>query len=509
MSQPHGRERNRHNGRNNRNHDRRRNPGNNGPRRPQQLPVDGHGEEGAVTLRFLGAAQTTTGSLHRLRTPEGDVILDCGLYQGHRAEAELWNRRLPLDPKRVRAAVLSHGHIDHCGALPALVRMGWSGPIWCTEATADLLPVMLLDAAHIQESDTERLNRTLPPGQQKEPLYRVQDAERALQLVRGVKYGADTEVTKGVTTRFVDAGHILGSAALHVTVKGRAGTTTLGFTGDLGRPGMPLLRDPEPLGSVEWYVSESTYGDRDHQDVTDVKARLEKLVKRAVGRGGKLLVPAFAVGRTQVLLYLLAQLVAEKRIPSVATYVDSPMATKATRVFERHAQVFDREARDFLRCSGPLFEGSRTSFVADVQESKALNDLEGPAIIISSSGMCEAGRILHHLRRHGTDPRNVVLFVGYQAEHTLGRRIVEGQREVRIYGDEVHLEAEVEQIDGLSAHADRAGLLRYVQRLDKVPQRTFLVHGEPEKIAAFEGHLRANGLPDVTGPAPGQWFRLL
>jgi metallo-beta-lactamase family protein len=324
-----------------------------------------------------------------------------------------------------------------------------------------------------------------------------------------VPYGRDFEPMKGAVVRFVDAGHILGSAAVHLTLSANGHTTRLGFTGDLGRRDVPILRDPEPLGDVDWYISESTYGDREHPGAEDVMGKLREVVTRAAKRRGKVIIPAFAVGRTQLLLYLLAKLREKDLIPEMPVYVDSPMAVAATRVFEDHKEVFDAEARALVARVGPVVDGPRVNFISDVKESRALNSLDGPAIILSASGMCEAGRILHHLKHHGGDARNIVLFVGFQAENTLGRRIVEGERDVRIYGDDVHLEAEVESIEGLSAHADRRGLLEYARKLKRPPRRTFLVHGEDEKVEALSKYLGAAGMKDVTGPRPGEWFRLL
>lgn len=479
-------------------------------RPPIRLPVETPDETGDATIRFLGAARTTTGSLHRLRLPAGDLLLECGMYQGHRAETKQWNRRLPVDPQRVKAVVLTHAHIDHSGALPALVRMGFAGTIWCTEATADLLPVMLLDAARLQESDAERLDRKFANEGKHEPLYTVEDAERALRLVRGVPYGRDFEPLPGAVARFVDAGHILGSAAVHLTLSAGGKKTTLGFTGDLGRADMPILRDPESVGEVEWFVSESTYGDRDHQDAEDVAGELGDVVRVAVARGGVVLIPAFAVGRTQVLLFLLEKLRESGKCPDVRVYVDSPMAVAATAVFRKHAEVFDEEARAVLLRHDPLVSDAHVRLVESVEESRKLNDLKGSAIIVSASGMCEAGRILHHLQHHAGDPRNILLFVGYQAEHTLGRRIVEGERNVKVFGEPLHVGAEVRSIEGLSAHADRRGLLAYARKLGGAPpKRTFLVHGEDDKVEALSKFFADGGLADVTGPRPGEWFRLL
>lgn len=481
-----------------------------GNRMPRHLGTDGAGESGAVTIRFLGAARTTTGSLHRLRTEAGDLLLECGLYQGHREEAEGWNRELPVDAGRVRAVVLTHAHIDHCGALPALVRRGFRGTIWTTDATAELLPIMLYDSAHLQAGDIERVNRRLDPAHRKEPLYDTEDVDRTLRLVRSAAYGRTFEAMPGVTGRFVDAGHILGSAAVHLTIAARDGrTTTVGFTGDLGRTDVPLLRDPEPLGEVDWYLSEATYGDREHEDESNLEKHLARVVVATAARGGKLLIPAFAVGRTQLLLYLLHDLRHRREIPDVPIYVDSPMARKATQVFRRFSHLYDGEAREFLACCGPLFDAARTSFVEDKEESKALNRLEGAAVIVSSSGMLEGGRMVHHVIHHGADARNTVLFVGYQAEHTLGRRILDGAKTYRAFGDEHEMRAEVTEIPGLSAHADRRGLLAYAQKLRRPPKRTFLVHGESGKVDALAAYFADHGLSDVTGPAPGEWARLL
>jgi len=478
-------------------------------RTPIRPPTEIPDEKGLATIRFLGAARTTTGSLHRLRLPTGDLLLECGMYQGHRAEAAAWNTTLPVDPRRIRAVVLSHAHIDHSGSLPNLVRMGYAGPVWCTEATRDLLPVLLLDAAHIQEFDAERLDRMHPGKPAHVPLYTVADAENAIRLLRGVPYGREFEPMPGVVARCVDAGHILGSAAIHLTLRADGQETRLGFTGDLGRRDVPILRDPEPLGDVDWYMSESTYGDRDHQDAENVMERLRAVVARAVSRGGKVIIPAFAVGRTQVILYLLAKLRRAGRLPELPIYVDSPMAVAATKVFQQHREVFDQEARDLVLCCQPLVETANVRFIAESADSRKLNDLKGPAVIISASGMCEAGRILHHLQHHATDAKNIVLFVGFQAENTLGRRIVEGERDVKIFGEKVHIAAEVESIEGLSAHADRRGLLAYAKTLARPPKRTFLVHGEDEKVTALTKFLKDGGMSDVVGPRPGEWFRLL
>ncbi len=480
-------------------------------RPPSDLPIEDPNEIGPVTVRFLGGAQTTTGSLHRVRTPHGDILLDCGMYQGHRAESERWNRDLPVDVDRIKAMLLSHGHIDHCGALPNLVRKGYRGLIFCTSATADLLPIMLLDAAHIQESDTERMNRRLAKKGHplREPLFTVADAERTLTQVQGIDYGKPFEPVKDVEVRFVDAGHIIGSAAVHLTIRADGKETTLGFTGDLGRADVPILRDPEPLGQVDWLLTESTYGDRDHEDTGNLLSLLERFVNGVAPKGGKVIIPSFAVGRTQLVLFLLHQLRSADRIPDIPFFVDSPMASRATDVFRKNQDLYDDEAHQFLMNEGPLFHRARTTFVGPADESRKLNTMKGPAVIIASSGMCEGGRILHHLKHHATDSRNVVLFVGYQAAHTLGRRILEGEKKIKVYGDRVQVRAKIDKINGLSAHADRNGLVRYVERLDGEPKKVFCVHGEPEKIAALRSFFYEHDIRQTAGPKPGEWHRLL
>lgn len=478
-------------------------------RRPVTLPVEDPKEKGLVTIRFLGAARTTTGSLHRVRTPHGDFVLDCGMYQGHRREAAEWNRKPPLDVNKLKSVLLSHGHIDHCGMLPNLVKRGYRGPIWCTEATADLLPIMLFDSAHLQESDAERLNRRKRNGPRVEPLFTADDVRRTLRLVRGVPYGRPFEAFKGTEVRFVDAGHIIGSAAIHVTVRAGGHVHRIGFTGDLGRKDVPILRDPEPLGEVDTYITESTYGNRDHETAVDLAQRLEEVIRPVLEHGGKVLIPAFAVGRTQLILYMLHTLRRDRRIPDAVFYVDSPMARKATKVFEQNRDLYDEEARDFLTCCGPLFQSGKTSFVGDANESRALNTLSASAVIISSSGMCEGGRILHHLKHHAVDRRNAVLFVGYQAEHTLGRRILEGAQTMRLFGEEWPVRARVHRINGLSAHADRTGLLRYAHRLDRVPENIFLVHGDEDRVFALRDLFAENDLPGGIAPSPGDWHRLV
>jgi metallo-beta-lactamase family protein len=438
--------------------------------------------------------------MHLLETEGGSVLLECGLFQGRREESNRRNRDLPREARRCDAVVLSHAHIDHSGALPTLARTGWRGAIHLTDATADLAAIMLRDSASLQAKDAEFLRKR---GDEVQPLYSPEDAESAIRLFRPHRYGEEFEPVPGVKVVFADAGHILGSAVVHATVRERAGTTRLLFTGDLGRRGMPLVRDPEVPGPAEVVLAESTYGDRDHEPPEDTERRLGDVVERTARRGGKVIVPAFAVGRTQALVYFLHRLRASGRLPEVPIYVDSPMAVEATRVFSKHRDLLDREALEFLDLTGRLFSSTRTAYLSDAADSRRLNEHEGPAVILSASGMCEAGRVLHHLRHGLGDARNTILFVGFQAEHTLGRRILEGRSEVKVFGEMHAVHAEVAHLNGLSAHADRGGIAEWLGRV-RGAKRVFLVHGDEERCEALRGYLGARGVHGVEVPAPRQ-----
>jgi metallo-beta-lactamase family protein len=457
-----------------------------------------------MKIRFLGGVRTVTGSMHLIETEQGSVLLECGMFQGRREEANRRNRNLPREARHADAVILSHAHIDHSGALPSLVRTGWKGRIHVTPATADLCDLMLRDAAAIQEKDAEYLNRHLTGADRVEPIYEERDVEQTLRRFSTHEYGKEFEPVPGVTARFADAGHILGSAVVHLTVREKSGTTRLLFTGDLGRSGMPLIRDPEPGGPSDIVISESTYGNRDHEPPEDTEKRLFEVVDRTAKRGGRVLIPAFAVGRTQSIIYFLHRLRAAGRLGDIPIYVDSPMAVKATRIFSDHGDLFDTEAREFVQGRGRLFSSARTAYVSETSESRRINDLEGPAVIISASGMCEAGRVLHHLRHTLSNPANTVLFVGYQAEHTLGRRILEKQNEVRVLGDMFDVRCEIARLNGLSAHADRGGIAKYIHSLGPAPRSIYLVHGDLDRCEALRDHLATTGLPGAVVPEQGQ-----
>ena len=457
-----------------------------------------------MKIRFLGGVGTVTGSMHLVETEGGRILLECGMLQGRRTDANQRNRFLPGPSRTADAVILSHAHIDHSGSLPTLVKGGWKGKIHLTEATGDLADVMLRDSASIQEKDAEYLGKHGHGGAAVEPLYRVEDAEHAVRAFVPHRYGEEFFPIPGTTARFADAGHILGSAVIHLTVKERAGTTRLLFTGDLGRQGMPLIRDPEPGGPADVVLCESTYGDRDHEPPEQTERLLKEIVARTAGRGGKVIVPCFAIGRAQSVIYHLHRLRSRGELAGLPVYVDSPLAVEATRIFSAHSELFDAEAREFIAGhGGKLFSSDRTAYLSDAADSRRLNTLEGPAVILSASGMCEAGRILHHLKHGLGDPRNTVLFVGYQAEHTLGRRILEHHDPVRVFGEMHPVRAEVAKLNGLSAHADRGGILRYLRTCGN-PRRIFLVHGDRPRCEALVKYLASGGLHGAEVPVPKQ-----
>ena len=455
-----------------------------------------------MEIEFHGAAREVTGSCHILRVNGHTVLLDCGLFQGRRRESDEKNRRLPLPIDQIDAIVLSHAHIDHAGRLPLLARHGYASTIWCTSATRDLCSIMLADSAHIQEKDAEYLSR-----REKEavpPLYEMRDAARVSELMVGVPYQKPFDVVPGVRATFVDAGHILGSASVVLECTERGTTRRLVFSGDVGRWGLPIIRDPQPPEGADVVILESTYGNRDHESVDGAREHLARVVRETAARGGRILIPAFAVGRTQEIVYDLHALRLAGQIPALPIFIDSPLAIDATTVFAQHPEVFD-QTENLVATVENLFEFERVQYTRKVEESKHLNTINTPIIIVAASGMAETGRIVHHLINGAGDPRNTVLIVGFQAEHTTGRRIVERQAEIKLFGDMVPLRAQVEILNGYSAHADRTELLRW---LDEVKAHTpalrdvHLVHGEPEAQDAFAAQLGELGYR-ASCPSPG------
>ena len=461
----------------------------------------------STRLTFWGAAGQVTGSMHLIEAAGARFLLDAGLFQGRRAETHALNARLPFDARRLDGVVLSHAHIDHSGRLPLLVKEGFHGPVYATPATRDLSAVMLADAGHIQEKDHEFLRRRGKALPDSEPLYSLRDAVAVQDLMVGVPYRRVFYLRKHLAFEFHDAGHILGSAAVDLRVT-EGGNQRIVFSGDIGRSGLPIVRDPEPpSGPIDCLIVEATYADRDHESFAEAERHLGDAVRRVAAHGGKLLIPAFALGRVQELVYSLHQLYRAGEIPEIPIYVDSPLAVDVTTVFRLHPEVFDRRER-MIESTNKLFDFPLVRYVREVNDSKALNGHNGPAVIIAASGMVESGRILHHLANGIGDHRNLVLFVGFQAEHTLGRRIQNGEKIVRILGQEYERRAEVEAISGYSAHADRNELRAWVRRLGGPIRRAFVVHGEPPALEAMATILRDEGVRDVRVPAHGESFEL-
>jgi metallo-beta-lactamase family protein len=457
-----------------------------------------------LTLRFDGAARTVTGSRHRIRFGDRAWLFDCGLYQGHREEADRVNRTFRFTPGELNAVVLSHAHLDHTGNLPTLVAAGYGGSIHATAATTDLARFMLADSAHLMQKDVEHVNRH-HPGAARDPLYTPADAERALERFVSHAYHEPWDLFPGVRVEYRDAGHILGSALTVFTLVDGDRTLRLGMSGDLGRPNRRILRDPETLPGVDVLVLESTYGDRLHPDNAETERQLVEVVKRAAARGGRLLVPAFAVGRTQELVATLHDLTQRGAIPDLPIYVDSPMARLATGTYRQHPECFDEEtAKAFAQGNGEPFGFARLRYIATPDESRAVSESSTPAIVIAASGMCEGGRILHHLRHGLGDPKNTVLFVGFQAEGTLGRRLREGAEVVNLLGDPVTRRAEIAGLDGFSAHADQREILTWLGAIQPRPRRVYLVHGEPGPADVLAQKIRDTFSIEARVPAPGE-----
>ncbi|MBL0224604.1 MAG: MBL fold metallo-hydrolase [Geobacteraceae bacterium] len=467
-----------------------------------------------MRITFNGATHTVTGSQHLLEVNGKTIMLDCGLFQGKRKESFEKNRSDSCQGKNVDCLVLSHAHIDHSGRIPCLVKNGFKGDIFCTSATRDLCAVMLMDSASIQEKDVEFVNRRRRKQGKNlfEPLYTKADVAKTMNQFVGISYNRPRQIFPGISLTLVDAGHMLGSAhvILEIDEQGSGQKRRLVFSGDIGRPDIPIIRDPVPISDgADILIMESTYGNRLHPDYPESEKELERIVNETVSRGGSLLIPAFAVGRTQQLVYALHKLHSDRAIPDLPIFIDSPLATRTTDVFRLHPEVFDDEIREFLLTDDDNnpFGFGRLQYTQSVEQSKALNSLKTPAIIISSSGMLEGGRILHHLRNRIGDARNTILFTSWQAPNTLGRRLVEKEKLVRIFGEEFEVHARVEVLTGFSGHADKDGLVNFVRVMNRKPQQTFIVHGEDDASANLADALRKElGLKNVVIPDYMQSF---
>lgn len=451
-----------------------------------------------------------TGSMHLLESGSTKVLLDCGLYQGRREESRQRNAHFPFHPKQIAAVVVSHAHIDHCGNLPSLIRQGFAGPIYSTPATRDLLAVMLVDSAKIQEEDAAHLNIQRQYAEPwVEPLYTRTDVDRVLNQVVAVDYETPREVRRGVRFKFVEAGHVLGSAMVHVEVEaGDDPPHTLTFTGDLGRRSLPLLRHTAPIPSADVLVCESTYGNRTHEPITVTAQKLYDAINRTIDRGGKVLIPAFSLGRTQLVIHFIHKGILENRIPRIPVYVDSPLAADITGVYESHPECLDDEGRQMLQDGVGILGGDVVTYIREFEDSIRVSRRPDPCVVIASSGMCDAGRILHHLKEHVDDPRCTIILVSYQAYGTTGRRLIEKSPTVKFLGREWNKWIEVVHLDGFSGHADRADFLAYLSPLAGKVGKVRLIHGERDQAESLADALRDIGFGDVGVPSPGDVVEL-
>lgn len=465
-----------------------------------------------MRLTFWGAARQVTGSMHLLETGDARILLDCGMMQGHRAEANERNANLPFDAASIDAVLLSHAHIDHCGNLPTLVKKGFAGDIVGTHATNDLARIMMFDSAKIQEQDAAYLNKkhALRGQEAVVPLYTRPDAEAAVRCLAGRAYEKWFGVPgTRMQARFLEAGHILGSAVTQLEIHENGKPLRLGFSGDLGVKDKLILRDPAPAPPVDYMIMEGTYGDRLHDSPHGSEAELARIIRETTERGGKTIIPAFALDRTQEVVYSIHRSIQSGQLTPQPVFVDSPLAMDATEIYRMHPEDFDEETVAFMERHEDPFGFRQLTYTRDVEASKAINDVPGPAIIVASNGMVEAGRILHHVKNNIEDPRNTILFVGYQANHTLGRRLLDGVKRARILGDEYIVRARIEKMDGFSAHADHDGLLDWVRPIAEQLKGVFVVHAEPDAAEALLQGLRGLGIRNAIAPSYGQEINIV
>jgi metallo-beta-lactamase family protein len=455
-----------------------------------------------MLLTSYGAAREVTGSKHLAEINGHRILFDCGMFQGRRQESEHKNRELGFAANSVEAVVLSHAHIDHSGVLPMLVKLGYEGPIFATPATRDLCSIMLGDSAHIQKRDAEWLSRKKQSFVA--PLYDIDDVQNTMRRFVSIPYDLPFEIVSGVKLTFHDAGHVLGSAMCKVDYRENGSPRRFLFGGDLGRRNMPILRDPWEPEDADVVLMESTYGDRDHDPIESMDAHLARIVNETQQRGGSIIIPSFALERSQEIVYSLKRLEVDGVIQGMPVFVDSPLTVNVTEVFRLHTDCFDQEIRDLILESGDPFQLKSIRYIRNVEQSKALNELDEPSIIISAAGMCEHGRILHHLKNHCIDDKNTILIVGFQAKHTLGRRIVERREEIRVFGRMYPLNAHVEVMNAFSAHAGREELLQFGGRFKDCAEKVLLVHGEESSMAALKAGLEANGQTNVSIQEPGK-----
>ncbi len=467
----------------------------------------------ALIYQAYGAAREVTGSKHLFRRGSNSWLLDCGAFQGHRVESQTRNLSLPFDPAKLDDVLLSHAHFDHSGNLPTLIKKGFTGNIHATPATRDIANLILMDSAHIQQKDYDFIKRKRPGETPVEPLYGVRDVLTTIEHMVTMSYRRPMRLAGGVTAQFLEAGHILGASMVHLTfpaADGEKGMEVL-YTGDIGRRGMPIIRDPERIPDVDYILCEGTYGNRLHDPIDDALDQLAEVINSTFSKGGKVIIPAFAVERTQELIYFLHLLSDRERIPNAEIFIDSPMAVNATSIFKVHQECYnERVFEQFLEHHKNPFGFEHVRYVTHVSESKLLNDRKMPCIIISASGMCEAGRILHHLKNNITNPANTVLIVGYMAEGTLGRKIADREKTVRIFGQTYPLNCRVKILNTFSAHADYSDIVDYLRPVNKQRLRgVYLVHGEEAALENLRGELRKIGIDNVAIPHEGEKIHLV
>ncbi|NMB55117.1 MAG: MBL fold metallo-hydrolase [Leptolinea sp.] len=464
-----------------------------------------------MKIHFYGAAQTVTGSKYLLEINGKQLLLECGFFQGKRADSYDKNQKFPFDPRNIDAMILSHAHIDHSGNLPNLVKNGYAGPIYATPATALLADIMLQDSGHIQEYDVEYLNKKRakkgePPV---EPIYTQEDAKRVAQYFVTREYNREFSPLPGVTAHLVDAGHILGSAAIVLDIQENGKPYRFWFSGDIGRDKLPLLMDPVLPEHPDYLMMECTYGDKPHSDPEDAYREFREVVARTIKRGGKVIIPAFAVGRTQEIVYSLNRMFSNHELKPVPVFVDSPLAVSASKIFREHSEYFDDETQKFIHQGNhPALDFPLLTYIQSVEESKKLNERNDPMIIISASGMAENGRILHHLKNNIEEPRNTITIVGWQAPYTLGRRLADREVNVKIFGEEYHRKAEVATIGGLSAHAGQEMLVKYARAAGPAVKKIILVHGEQDAESKLVEKFKENNFAPVTYPVEGEAMEL-
>jgi len=442
-----------------------------------------------IRLSFLGATQNVTGSRFLVEADGHRFLIDCGMHQDRELRERDWDP-FPVEPSSIDAVLITHAHLDHCGYVPRLVKKGFAGPVYCTPATAEIMKISLLDSAHLQESDAENKRRRHEREGRRgphpeEPLYTVEDAEKSFPQLHPIRCKEPLELSAGVSATYHDAGHILGSAMIALDVHPNGDKRRIIFTGDIGRWDRPIVRNPSTFEQADYVVMESTYGNRLHADVEEIDGQLEQVINDAVKIGGNIIVPSFAIERAQELLYHMRELLAANRIHHMLVFLDSPMAIRVTEVFRNHPELYDAEAREVLKDGGSPFDFPTLVAVSTADQSKALNYLGGSAMIIAGSGMVTGGRIKHHLVNNISRPQSTILFVGYQAVGTLGRQIVDGAEEVRIFGEKYPVRARIEQIQGFSSHADQNELMRWLSAIKNTPRKVFVVHGEKESSEEF------------------------